>query len=135
MNLTQENLAQINKIKSAGKQVMQIMVTECKNIYKTEMTEQSFVDTVYGGIKVENRTAEGVAFFKKVYFYLSTDKKDEEIERLENGAVTLALIDRAILTSAPNAFISGNDMGESFSIILKIIILIIILLLSTFTAN
>lgn len=108
INFTSENLAQINKIKNAGKQAMQIMVTECQSIYKTGMTEQSFIDVVYSGIKEETRTVEGVNFFKKVYFYLSNGKTDEDIELLENGSVMLALVEKAVLTSEKEAITSDQ---------------------------
>lgn len=110
MNLSQENLTQINKIKSAGKQVMQIMVTKCKSIYKTGMTEKAFVDVVYEGIKEEERAMEGVSFFKKVYFYLSTDKKDAEIELLESGSVTLALMEKSLHSSPLEAIVVNTEV-------------------------
>ena len=80
---------------------MQIMTLHCESIYTANMTESMFLDAVYENIDVQHRTLESVNFFKKVYFYLSTNKSVEEIDEIETGELTLT--DEQNIVNAPVA--------------------------------
>ncbi len=120
------------RVQNAGKKVMQIMTLQCESIYTPNMTESMFIDAVFDNINNQRRTLEGVNFFKKVYFYLSTNKSIDEIDAIETGELMFALYQKAKRSSAQSAVVTPNgDMTEVCFIgtIIRIIILIILLLL------
>lgn len=108
------------------------MTLQCESIYTPNMTESMFIDAVFDNINNQRRTLEGVNFFKKVYFYLSTNKSIDEIDAIETGELMFALYQKAKRSSAQSAVVTPNgDMTEVCFIgtIIRIIILIILLLL------
>ena len=127
-----ELISEQARVCNAGKKVMQIMTLQCKSIYTVNMNESMFLDAVFVNIDSQHRTLESLNFFKKVYFYLSTNKSLDEIDEIETGELTLALYQKAKLSSAQSSVFSvSGDRTEVSAVgtIIAIIILIILLLL------
>lgn len=133
-------------IRAAGKHVMQIMVLQCQSLYATGMTEAAFIEAVYGDIAANNRTAEGVNFFKQVYTHLSANRTVPEVENSETGIVTLALYQKLIDLSSVSpksnqnntigAIVeNGDNDGYSTSIWLLLLILALLLILMQADTN
>lgn len=103
------SMAQINKVKNAGKEVMSIMTEECKSIYTAGMSENDFINAVYGTeISKEKRTLEGIGFFKQVHSYLANKTTSETIKTTETGDATLVLIKKALVSSNIEEVIFDN---------------------------
>ncbi len=119
------------KIKEIGKYVMQLLVKQAEQIYTEGMKQDDFLEIIYENIPSNRRTKEGINFFKKVFYYVSDDNKKTKIQDLEDGKVMLDLYEKAILTSAQNALISGNDEIPSKSIWIVTLIIIIIIIIKS----
>lgn len=127
-----ELISEQSRVCNAGKKVMQIMTLQCKAVYSANMNESMFLDAVFENIDSQHRTLEGVNFFKKVYYYLSTNKSLDEIDKVETGELTFALYQKAKLSSAQSSVfsVSGDRTEVCFiGTIIKILILILLLLL------
>lgn len=83
------------KIKQAAKPIMVLEVEETKSYYEESMSENEFLDQVYGDIPEEARTTEGVDYFKQVFYYHKNGISDDEIKRLEDGTTFLNLCNKA----------------------------------------
>ncbi len=105
-----------HKVKEAGKPTMVLVVNQAKDVFKKDMSENEFLNLIFGRIPVASRTKEGTEFFKKAFFYLEKGMTDDEIYKNEDGETTLALAEKAKKSkSVSDAFIidgSKPDWGE-----------------------
>jgi len=118
-------------IAATAKSTMVKMVDATKSIYKKGMSETAFVDEALIDIPKDNRSMEGINYFKQVFYYHDKGFSDKDIRAQENGET---LIDLATLASerdsAASAFFSdANDPGiesrRPFKWWLKLIVLLI----------
>lgn len=128
------------RIKEAGKHVMQAMVLQCQSLYTSGMTEETFIDAVYGSITTANRTREGINFFKQVYEHLVENRSSSNVYTVESGDVTLAICQRAVINrnartnnqeDATWAFIVDGTYELVPVVVIVILIIAIILASST----
>jgi hypothetical protein len=112
-----------HKLVQASKNAMVSVVTAAKDEYKKGMTENEFLNQVYGDVPVASRTQEGIGYFKDVFKYLDKGATDEEIMAKEDGSSLKAVLNLAKGSKeVANGFIDGDAKGWPWKEILKIAI-------------
>jgi hypothetical protein len=97
-------------VEETAKSTMVKIVNDTRPVFKTGMSETTFLNTVLDDIPSQKRSPEITNYFKKVFYYHQRGLSEQEIHSQETGKTLTALVERASDTSLNGAFfVDSND--------------------------
>jgi hypothetical protein len=99
-----------NSVEESAKSTMVKIVNDTRPVFKTGMSETTFINAVLVDIPSQKRSPEITNYFKKVFYYHQRGLSDQEIRSQETGKTLNALVERASETSLNGTFfVDSND--------------------------